>query len=88
VAVLILILSGGLYGLAGGFLDRGFPGRGGSAVLRACTAYRVPDPQGGQSASFDEGQPVRIRSRADDWAYVETFDGKAGWVLRERMVFY
>jgi hypothetical protein len=88
IIVLLIILSGGLYGLAGGLIDRGFPGRGGPAVLRSCTAYRVPDPQGGVSAYWDEGQPVRVRSGADDWAYVETFDGKAGWVLREEIVFY
>jgi hypothetical protein len=88
VVILIIILSGGLYGLGSGVIARGFSGRGGSAVLRACTAYRVPDPQGGLSTYWDEGHPVRIRSRAEDWAYVETFDGKAGWVLQENIVFY
>jgi hypothetical protein len=88
IIILMIILSGGLYGLASGLMDRGFPGRGGPAVLRSCTAYRVPDPQGGVSAYWDEGQPVRIRSGADDWAYAETFDGKAGWVLQEKIVFY
>jgi hypothetical protein len=88
IILLIIILSGGLYGLGSGIMNRGFSGRGSSAVLRGCTAYRVPDPQGGLSTYWDEGQPVRIRSGAEDWAYVETFDGKAGWVLLEEVVFY
>jgi hypothetical protein len=88
VLLLIVTLSGGLYGLGSGLIDRGFSGVGVSGVLRACTVYRVPDPQGAVSAYWEEGRPVRIRSRAGNWAYVETFDGKAGWVFQGDIVFY
>jgi hypothetical protein len=58
------------------------------AVLRSCTAYRVPDSQGAVSAFWGEGQPVLIHSVKDLWVYAEVPGGEAGWVRREYAVFY
>jgi hypothetical protein len=73
----------GIFGLAGGMgkLSR-------EVVLRACAAYRVPEIQGAVTVFFTEGQPARIRSEADVWAYAESPGGKSGWVLREKVIFY
>jgi hypothetical protein len=58
------------------------------AVLRSCTAYRVPDLQGAVSAFWGEGQPALIHSVKDVWVYAEVPDGEAGWVRRDDAVFY
>jgi hypothetical protein len=67
------------------------------AVLHACSAYRVPDTQGAISAHWKEGQPVTVRVAGKApaetgvvgvWAYTESADGDAGWVLQENLVFY
>jgi hypothetical protein len=78
---------------ASGQARRGFLGGNlrlgeGSAVLRSCTAYRVPDIQGAVSAFWGEGQPVLIHSVKDAWVYAEVPGGEAGWVQREHAVFY
>lgn len=49
-------------------------------VLSACGSYRVPDPGSAKSASFAEGQAARELARAGDWLYVETGDGRFGWI--------
>jgi hypothetical protein len=59
-----------------------------AAVLRACAAYRVPDSQGAVSARWMEGQPVKVRTASDLWAYAESSDGDAGWVHQDALVFY
>jgi hypothetical protein len=87
----------GMYVFYRGF---GGPGKGRTAVVRETSLYRVPehvgetlaeDPGGAAistSPGFAEGEPVLIRSAADSWAYVESFDGRAGWVPAERLVPY
>jgi hypothetical protein len=84
---LIGILGLGGIGLGRLISARAYSG-GTAAVLRACTAYRVPDTQGAVSARWMEGQPVKIRALADPWAYAESADGDAGWVRRDDLVFY
>ncbi|MDR3341424.1 MAG: hypothetical protein LBT14_01315 [Treponema sp.] len=90
--ILMVILVVALYGLTESMITRGFRGGhgsdGGSAVLRAAVAYRVPEDGGAVSACFDEGQPVIIRSASGSWAYADSLDGRAGWVLRDTIVFY
>jgi hypothetical protein len=99
VFIPIVIMGFGIIGLArspGGFerLLQGGSGVAGkhpgnaAAVLRSCVAYRVPDPQGAISARWLEGQPVRVRSASDAWAYAESSGGDAGWVSQDNIVFY
>jgi hypothetical protein len=99
VFVPIAIMGFGIAGLArspGGFERLLQPGSGvagkhpgnAAAVLRSCTAYRVPDPRGAISARWTEGQPVRVRSASDAWAYAESSDGDAGWVSQDNVIFY
>jgi hypothetical protein len=61
---------------------------GTAAVLHACVAYRVPDSQGAVSVRWMEGQPVKVRTASNLWAYAESSDGDAGWVHQEALVFY
>jgi len=49
-------------------------------VLVPYTAFRVPDPQSVPVASFTGGECVRSGSRAGMWLYVESVDGRAGWI--------
>ncbi|MDR3171711.1 MAG: hypothetical protein LBU17_08825 [Treponema sp.] len=90
--ILMVILGVTFYGLTERKITQGFrSGYGsdaGSAVLQATAAYRVPDGGGVVSAYFDEGQPVIIHSVSDSWVYVNSFDGRAGWVSRDTIVFY
>ena len=81
--IVIGIFGAGIFGLTGGMgkLSR-------EVVLRSCAAYRVPEIQGAVNIFFTEGQPARVRSMADLWVYVESPDGKAGWVLREKVISY
>jgi hypothetical protein len=78
----------GLYGFFGG------PGRvtrygiSRTGVLRETGAFRVPEDGSAPAMIFREGEPVRVRSVADAWAYIESFDGKAGWVPLDRIIPY
>lgn len=50
-------------------------------VLSACESFRVPESGSAKSASFSEGQAARELARAGgNWLYVETGDGRFGWV--------
>jgi hypothetical protein len=82
VAGILILLA--CLGLAGFAVTGRIRGR---AVLRACTAYYVPD-RGSPGIVFPEGQPVTIRTGADSWVYAESRDGRAGWVPREKVVPY
>ena len=64
----------------------GFTGR--AAVLEKTEAFRVPDTQGTINALFDEGQPVIIGSYNPDWCYVQSPDGRSGWVPRSAVFSY
>jgi len=67
-----------------GFLNLQSP----SGVLESTSAYRIPDVSGVILAQFDEGQPVKIRSSSGTWIYVESIDGRSGWVMAETLHFY
>jgi hypothetical protein len=94
--LLIGLMGFGVAALArppGGPLQGGAEGAGkhpgnAAAVLRSCAAYRVPDVQGAVSARWMEGQPVKVRSASDAWAYAESSGGDAGWVSQDTLVFY
>ena len=99
ILVLIGIMGYGIAALArspGGFegpvqgeaLQGAAGKRSGSATLRSSVAYRVPDGRGAVSARWMEGQPVRVRSASDAWAYAESSQGDAGWVSQDAIVFY
>jgi hypothetical protein len=60
----------------------------GPGVVQGTDAYRVPDLQGGINAHFDPGQAVIIRSLSAEWGYVESLDGRIGWVLRDHIIIY
>jgi len=91
--VIIFVLS---LGLALIFLEGGLAsfslGRRGSlhntAILRRCSAYRVPDFKGAVNARFGEGQPVIVGDYSGEWRYAESSDGRSGWVPREAVITY
>ncbi|GHV81506.1 hypothetical protein AGMMS49991_00640 [Spirochaetia bacterium] len=41
-----------------------------------------------EEARFREGEPARIREAAENWVYVETPEGKAGWTPVDRVIVY
>ena len=59
-----------------------------SAVLLKTEGYRVPDSAGAVNTIFMEGQPVKIRSSPPSWSFVETIDGRQGWVPAESVIPY
>jgi len=61
---------------------------GSTAVLEGTAAYRIPDTQAAVNAQFDEGQFVIIGASTPDWRYVQTPDGRSGWVLRKAVIDY
>ncbi len=60
----------------------------GHVVLGRCFSLRVPDPGSARSASFSEGQSARVSARAvsggAEWLYIETTDGRSGWIDASR----
>ncbi|GHT78746.1 hypothetical protein FACS1894130_05880 [Spirochaetia bacterium] len=74
------------------------PVKGRAVVLRAGDAYRVPHAGGvsdflssdilSAEVRFREGEAARIREAAEDWVYVETLEGKAGWMSVDRVILY
>ncbi len=89
--ILIVLVIGaviwGIYGTVGVLRSSGkeFPGQ---AIFYNTDAYRVPELSGGVSGRFKEGQTGVIRAATEGWVYVETSDGKAGWIPRDRAVRY
>jgi hypothetical protein len=88
VIVLCGILTVGLYGFAGGPGRATRPGSSRTGVVRETGAFRVPEAGNIPAVLFREGEPVRIRSVTDAWAYIESFEGKAGWVPLDRIIPY
>lgn len=86
---IVILLCGmigvGLYGYFGG-PARSLRGRTG--VLRETSSFRTPEDESVPDMLFREGETVRIRSVTDAWAYIESFDGKAGWVPLDRIIPY
>jgi len=59
-----------------------------TAILERTPAHRVPDLNGAINAWFDEGQPVILGTYHLDWCYVESPDGRSGWVPRWAVITY
>lgn len=88
VVILIALMIIAAIGFSEGMLYSAPDRKTGPAILKASEAYRVPDEGGGISARFSDGQPVIIRSVSDSWMYVESFDGRIGWVPRDKVMVY
>jgi hypothetical protein len=87
IVILLFIAGGaGFYGFMG--RPGGITRPGGTGVLREAEAFRVPEEGSRPGMFFRQGEPVQIRSRAGAWAYVESFEGKAGWVRLDRIIPY
>lgn len=83
-----IIMGGLLYGIFSGPGRVTRPGRGRTGILREANVFRLPEDGNVTDTFFREGEPVRIRSLTDAWAYVESFEGKAGWVPLDRIIPY
>jgi hypothetical protein len=59
-----------------------------TGVLRETGSFRMPEEGSVADMFFQEGEAVRIRSVTDVWAYIESFEGKAGWVPLDRIIPY
>jgi hypothetical protein len=62
-------------------------GNGRQRIARETGAYRMPELQE-PVFIFREGEPVQIRSQAETWVYVESFDGRTGWVPQDKLISY
>ncbi|GMO21367.1 MAG: hypothetical protein Ta2B_00110 [Termitinemataceae bacterium] len=59
-----------------------------SAITKQTFAQPLPE-QGPQiEIPFLEGQKVKVRVRAKEWIYIESYDGKSGWVTEDKIIFY
>jgi len=84
--IIVIVLS---MGAALGFAllgDGGGTGR--LAVLRESTGYRIPDSKGAVNEFFSEGQSAVVGDISGEWCFVETLDGRSGWVRRESVINY
>jgi hypothetical protein len=88
VILLCGMIGAGLYGFFGGPGRVTQSGKSRTGVLRETGAFRVPEDGSVPAMLFREGEPVRIRSVTDAWAYIESFEGKAGWVPLDRIIPY
>jgi hypothetical protein len=103
VTIMMVLWGLSINGFAGALMNRRPPGKGSSTVLRIADVYPLPVfsvNQGIEPASqdkaeqnltgvrFSEGQSGRIRAWTRDWAYIETPDGRAGWVSTDRIIPY
>jgi hypothetical protein len=88
VILLCGIIGLGLYGFFGGPGRVTQSGKSRTGVLRETGAFRVPEDGSVPAMLFREGEPVRIRSVTDAWAYIESFEGKAGLVPLDRIIPY
>jgi hypothetical protein len=61
---------------------------GRTAVLSGTAAFRIPDTQGTVNAWFDEGQLVILGAHNPHWRYVQSPDGRSGWVPQEAVINY
>jgi hypothetical protein len=87
-----VMFAAALFGLGEGIIRRSKAGkgpeRGDRGVLRTVDARRVPDPESGVNVRFGEGQSVFVRGASNVWVYVESPDGRTGWVPEERIIIY
>ena len=61
---------------------------GKKAVMTAAFVSPVPEAGQNPTASILEGQNVSVRSSSGEWIYIESYDGKAGWVNKDSVIFY
>lgn len=71
-----------------GVYAQGIRMKNGAVILRSCTAYRIPDAEGGRSARFSDGSRVIRKNSGGAWVFVEANDGRAGWVTADRVINY
>jgi hypothetical protein len=57
-------------------------------VLYNSNFFGIPEISGAISGSFQDGECGIIRSVAGDWLYIETSNGKSGWVQQEFVIRY
>ncbi|MDR0386641.1 MAG: hypothetical protein LBH57_01260 [Treponema sp.] len=88
VVFLCAMIGAGLCGFFGGPGRITRPGKSRTGILRETGAFKVPESGNVPAILFREGEPVRIRAVADPWAYVESFEGKTGWVPLDRIIPY
>ncbi|MCL2380657.1 MAG: hypothetical protein FWC64_03570 [Treponema sp.] len=84
VGLALIVLEEGL----GRVSTRRLSPAGRAAVLERTPAYRVPDTRGTVNVWFDEGQPVVVGAYGVDWSYVQSPDGRSGWVPRRAVISY
>ena len=84
IGIIVIFLEEGLGNFLVGSLDSSRK----TAVLEESPGYRVPDVRGAVNVRFDEGQPVITSDISPDWCYVETIDGRVGWVQRKAVISY
>jgi hypothetical protein len=62
------------------------------AVTKRCAAYPIPEAGAAASASFYEGEPVRVLLRSAGWLYAESAlpwqPPKSGWIKEEDAAHY
>ncbi|MDR2069955.1 MAG: hypothetical protein LBP81_00855 [Treponema sp.] len=88
VILLCGMIGAGFYGFFGGPGRVLYSGKSRTGVLRETGSFRAPEDGGVPDTFFRDGEPVRIRSLTDTWAYIESFEGKAGWVPLDRIIPY
>ncbi|GMO36518.1 MAG: hypothetical protein Ta2F_12460 [Termitinemataceae bacterium] len=59
-----------------------------TAVLKAGYANAVPELARKTDVFFYEGEKATVRSSTSKWAYVETEDGRSGWVPVVKVLYY
>jgi hypothetical protein len=84
--ILVLGIFTGIAGIA--LTGNTVSEEGKTALLEGGRAYQIPDISAALSAEFREAQPVRIRERAGEWVYAESYDGLSGWVPAEQVIPY
>ena len=64
-----------------------FPGQN-AVILERTAVHRIPDYNAGINAYFPEGQPVTVGDLRGEWRYVESSDGRSGWILDMAVIKY
>ena len=64
------------------------PLKGRSAVLRSTVAYRIPDASGEEAWNFSSGETAIIRTISGSWVFIESFDGRSGWIGADYIIPY
>ena len=59
-----------------------------AVVLEQIPVHRIPDLNSAINAWFTEGQPVTAGDMMGGWRYVESVDGRAGWIPDHAVIIY